>query len=133
MIPVDLADPTGTQETVAGALQANPVDGVLTLGPTGAIPTLAALEAGGQLGTIKLATFDLGPEVLEAIDQGNMLFAIDQAQFLQGYLPIVLLTKFLETGALPLGSVDRVMLTGPQLVTSDVAADVIQYSEQGLR
>ncbi|MDJ0925643.1 MAG: sugar ABC transporter substrate-binding protein [Acidimicrobiia bacterium] len=133
VIPVDLADPTGTQETVAGALQANPVEGVLTLGPTGAIPTIAALEDSGQLGTIKLATFDLGPEVLEAIDQGNMLFAIDQAQFLQGYLPIVLLTKFLETGALPLGSVDRVILTGPQLVTSDVAADVISYSEQGLR
>ena len=133
VIPVDLADPTGTQETVAGALQANPVEGVLTLGPTGAIPTLAALTEGGLLGTVKLATFDLGPEVLTAIDEGNMLFAIDQAQYLQGYLPIVLLTKYLETGALPLGSVDRVMLTGPQIVTSDVAAEVIQYSEQGLR
>ncbi len=116
-----------------GALQANPVEGILTLGPTGAIPTLAALEESGNLGTVALATFDLGPEVLEAIDQGNMLFAIDQAQYLQGYLPIVLLTKFLETGALPLGSVDRVILTGPQIVTSDVAADVIGFSEQGLR
>lgn len=133
VIPVDLADPTGTQETVAGVLQANPVEGILTLGPTGAEPTLKALEDGGQLGEIALATFDLGPSVLEAIDQGNMLFAIDQAQYLQGYLPIVLLTKYLETGALPLGSVDRVILTGPQIVTSDVAADVIQYSEQGLR
>ena len=37
-----------------------------------------------------------------------MLFAIDQAQYLQGYLPIVFLTKYLETGALPLGSKDRV-------------------------
>jgi simple sugar transport system substrate-binding protein len=133
VIPVDLADPTGTQETVNGALQANPVEGILTLGPTGAIPTLAALEESGNLGTVKLATFDLGPEVLEAIDQGDMLFAIDQAQYLQGYLPIVLLTKFKETGALPLGSVDRVILTGPQIVTSDVAADVIGYSEEGLR
>jgi simple sugar transport system substrate-binding protein len=133
VIPVDLADPTGTQETVAGSLQANPVEGVLTLGPTGAVPTLAALEESGQLGTVKLATFDLGPEVLQAIVDGNMLFAIDQAQYLQGYLPIVLLTKFAETGALPLGSVDRVILTGPQIVTSDVAGDVISYSEQGLR
>ncbi len=133
VIPVDLADPTGTQETVNGALQANPVEGILTLGPTGAIPTLAALEESGNLGTVQLATFDLGPEVLQAIVDGNMLFAIDQAQFLQGYLPIVLLTKYLETGALPLGSVDRVMLTGPQIVTADVAGDVIQYSEQGLR
>ncbi len=133
VIPVDLADPTGTQETVNGALQANPVEGILTLGPTGAIPTLAALEDSGNLGTVALATFDLGPEVLTAIDEGNMLFAIDQAQYLQGYLPIVLLTKYLETGALPLGSVERVILTGPQIVTSDVAADVLQYSEEGLR
>ena len=133
VIPVDLADPTGTQETVAGALQANPVEGVLTLGPTGAVPTLAALTDAGLLGTVKLATFDLGPEVLAAVASGDMLFAIDQAQYLQGYLPIVLLTKFMETGALPLGSVDRVILTGPQLVTQDVAEAVVSYSEQGLR
>ncbi len=133
VIPVELADPVGTQETISGTLQANPVEGVLTLGPTGAVPALAALEDSGLLGQVALATFDLGPEVLEAIDQGNMLFAIDQAQYLQGYLPIVLLTKFKETGALPLGSVERVILTGPQIVTSDVAADVISFSEQGLR
>ena len=133
VIPVDLADPTGTQETVAGVLQANPVEGILTLGPTGASPTLAALEANGMLGTIKFATFDMDPDVLEAIGNGDMLFAIDQAQYLQGYLPIVLLTQYLETGALPLGSVERVILTGPQFVTADTAADVISYSEQGLR
>ncbi len=133
VIPVDLADPTGTQETVAGALQANPVEGILTLGPTGAMPTLAALTDNGMLGTIKFATFDMSPEVLEAIGNGDMLFAIDQAQYLQGYLPIVLLTQFKETGALPLGSVTRVILTGPQIVTAETAADVIAFSEQGLR
>ena len=134
VIPVDLADPTGSQETIGGALQANAdLDGILTLGPTGAEPALAALDSAGQLGTIKIATFDLGPAVLEAIDEGNMLFAIDQAQYLQGYLPIVLLTQFLETGALPLGSVDRVILTGPQLVTQETAASVIAASEAGLR
>jgi len=133
VIPVDLADPTGAQETVSGALQANPVDGILTLGPTGAAPTLAALTDAGLLGQVKFATFDMSPDVLQAIIDGDMLFAIDQAQYLQGYLPIVLLTKYMETGALPLGSVDRVILTGPQIVTADVAAAVISYSEQGLR
>jgi simple sugar transport system substrate-binding protein len=133
VIPVDLADPTGTQETVAGALQANPVEGILTLGPTGATPTLAALTDSGQLGSIAFATFDMSPEVLEAIDAGDMLFAIDQAQYLQGYLPIVLLTQYLETGALPLGSVTRVLLTGPQIVKADTAASVIEYSAEGLR
>ena len=133
VIPVVLSDPTGTQETVTGVLTANPVDGVLTLGPTGAEPTLAALEEMGLLGTTKFATFDMSPNVLEAIDRGDMLFAIDQAQYLQGYMPIVLLTKYLETGALPLGSVNRVMLTGPQIVKADTAADVINYSAEGLR
>ena len=132
VIPVDLADPTGAQSTVAGALSANPdVNGVLALGPTGALPTLAAAQEAGV--DVALATFDLAPEVLQAIVDGDMLFAIDQAQYLQGYLPIVLLTQYLETGALPLGSVDRVILTGPQVVTADTAADVIEASEQGLR
>lgn len=133
VVPVDLADPTGAQQSVAGALQANPVEGILTLGPTGAQPTLAALTEAGLLGQIKFATFDMSPEVLQAIVDGDMLFAIDQAQYMQGYLPIVLLTKYLETGALPLGSVDRVILTGPQFVAADNAADVINYSEEGLR
>jgi simple sugar transport system substrate-binding protein len=134
VIPVDLDDPAGTTETVAGVLQQNQdVDGILTLGPTGATPTLEALTEAGRLGDVAFATFDLSPEVLQAIEDGDMLFAIDQAQYLQGYLPIVFLTKYLETGALPLGSVDRVVMTGPQIVTADTAGDVIQYSEEGIR
>ena len=43
------------------------------------------------------------------------------------------MTQFLKTGALPLGSVDRVILTGPQIVTADTAAAVVAASEQGLR
>jgi simple sugar transport system substrate-binding protein len=132
VVPVDLADPTGAESTVAGALSANAdVNGILALGPTGALPTLAAVQAAGA--DIQLATFDLAPEVLQAIIDGDMLFAIDQAQYLQGYLPIVLLTQYLETGAIPLGSVDRVILTGPQVVTAETAEGVIAASEAGLR
>ena len=134
VVPVDLNDPAGTTETVAGVLQENAdVDGILTLGPTGATPTLEALTEADRLGDVAFATFDLSPEVLEAISAGDMLFAIDQAQYIQGYLPIVFLTKYLETGALPLGSVNRVVLTGPQIVTAETADDVVQYSEEGLR
>jgi simple sugar transport system substrate-binding protein len=134
VVPVDLNDPSGTTETVSGKLQSDTsIDGILTLGPTGAEPTLAALDQVGKLGQIKMATFDLSPRVLQEIDDGNMLFAIDQAQYLQGYLPVVFLTKYLETGALPLGSVDRIVLTGPQIVTKDTAAAVIDFSEKGLR
>jgi simple sugar transport system substrate-binding protein len=134
VIPVDLNDPQGSTETVAGKLQSDDsIDGILTLGPTGAEPTLEALDQAGKLGDIAFATFDLSERVLEEIDNGNMLFAIDQAQYLQGYLPVVFMTKYLETGALPLGSVDKVVLTGPQIVTQETAADVIDYTKEGVR
>jgi simple sugar transport system substrate-binding protein len=131
VVAVDLNDPTGSQQRIEASLASNAdVDGILTLGPTGATPALAALRNTNKIGTIKLATFDLSPDVLEAIDAGDMLFAIDQQQYLQGYLPIVLLTLFstnLNTVA------NDVLMTGPGFVTKDNAARVIELSKAGTR
>jgi simple sugar transport system substrate-binding protein len=131
VLAVDLADPIDAQQRIDAALTANEgVDGVLTLGPTGAAPALAALEDRGQLGEIQLATFDLSPEVLAAVRDGNMLFAIDQQQYIQGYLPIVLLTLFGEN----LNTIaNDVLMTGPGFVTGETAAAVIDLSAAGTR
>jgi simple sugar transport system substrate-binding protein len=131
VLAVDLADPTDAQQKISAALTANPdVDSILTLGPTGAAPALAALEDEGLIGEILLATFDLSPEVLEAVRDGNMLFAIDQQQYLQGYLPVVLLTLYIEN----LNTVgSKVLLTGPGFVIADNAAQVIDLSAAGTR
>jgi simple sugar transport system substrate-binding protein len=132
-IGIDLADPASSQATIEGALANTPdINGILTLGPTGSAPALAALEAAGQLGTIKLATFDLSPDVLQAIVDGNMLFAIDQQQYLQGYLPVVMLAMYSRFGGLLPGG-GGVILTGPGFVTADNAAAVIELSAQGIR
>jgi simple sugar transport system substrate-binding protein len=130
IIAVDLADPIDSQQRIDAAITTNSPDGILTLGPTGAAPALAALEDAGLIGQIQLATFDLSPEVLEAIRDGNMLFAIDQQQYIQGYLPIVLLTLYntnLNTIA------NDVLMTGPGFVTQDTAAQVIDLSAAGTR
>ena len=37
----------------------------------------------------KVGTFDLSGQVITAIKGGKVLFAIDQQQYLQGYLPVV--------------------------------------------
>ena len=55
---------------------------------------MAALEELGSLGQMPIATFDLSPDVIQAIIDGNMMFAIDQQQYLQGYLPIVFLKLY---------------------------------------
>lgn len=132
VVAVSLADPAGAQQAIAAALTGDAtIDGILTLGPTGAAPALKALEAAGKLGQIQFATFDLSKEVLEAIRDGNMSFAIDQQQYVQGYLPIVMLTVYAQTLAIPGGG--GVVLTGPGFVTKDTAASVIDLSSKGIR
>ena len=130
-IGVNLSNPTQTQQTIQAALQHDPtIDGILTLGPTGASPAIKALQALNKLGTIKLATFDLSSDVLNAIKNNQMLFAIDQQQYLQGYLPIVLLTLY----ATNLNTIaNDVLQTGPGFVTSANVSQVIQLTAAGTR
>jgi simple sugar transport system substrate-binding protein len=131
VVQVDLNNPSEAQSRIEAALSANPdVDGVLTLGPTGAAPALEALRGTKKLDTNKQATIDLSPDVLKAIAAGEMLFAVDQQQYLQGYLPIVLLTLYdtnLNTVANP------VIMTGPGFVTKENAAQVIDLAAKGTR
>jgi simple sugar transport system substrate-binding protein len=114
VVQVDLKDPTAAQQSIAAAVQGNAgVNGILALGPTGATPTIKAME---QLNNtdIKVATFDLSKDVLDAIKADKMLFAIDQQQYLQGYLPIVFLTLNKLYGLQPGGG--QPVLTGPGIV-----------------
>jgi len=130
VVAVDLTNPTDAQAKIETAVQQNPdINGVLALGPTGAEPALKALEESGKLGDIKLATFDLAPSVLKAIRDGDMVFAVDQQQYLQGYLPIVFLTNYAQYGTIPASEV----LTGPAFVTQENAQQVINLSKKGIR
>jgi simple sugar transport system substrate-binding protein len=128
----NISDPAGMQATIAAALQSDPtIDGLLTLGPSVAKPALDAVAASGK--TIHLATFDLSADVLTAIKDGKMDFAIDQQQFLQGYLPIVILTNYAETKNLPTGNGTGLIMTGPGFVTQADAEAVIGLAAKGLR
>src|SRR6266542_1417850 len=132
VLAVNLADPTDAKNRISGAIRsAGNIDGVLALGPTGSTPALQVLQSSNQLDKIKLATFDLSPEVLEAVRDGKMLFAIDQQQYIQGYLPIVFLTLYKKYGTMP--GTGGVITTGPAFVTKDNAAQVIDLSKKGIR
>jgi len=132
VLAVNLADPTDAKNRISGAIRsAGNIDGILALGPTGSAPALQVLQSSNQLDKIKLATFDLSPEVLEAVRDGKMLFAIDQQQYIQGYLPIVFLTLYKKYGTMP--GTGGVITTGPAFVTKDNAAQVIDLSKQVIR
>ncbi|MGH2417107.1 MAG: substrate-binding domain-containing protein, partial [Candidatus Limnocylindria bacterium] len=132
VVEVDLTDPAGAQAAVEAALASDDtIDGILTLGPTGADPTLAALDAAGLTDSVQMATFDLSESVLTALDAGQMLFAIDQQQYLQGYLGVLIVTQYAQYGLLPGGGAP--VLTGPGFVTQENAAQVIDLSAEGIR
>lgn len=120
-------DPAEIQSKVAAYLQTNPdTNGILTLGPTSAHPTIAALNDNGKAGAIFFGTFDLSGEIATAVKDGTINFAIDQQPYLQGYLPVVILTNLARYGVVPGNSIN----SGPGFITKDNIALVEQYAGQ---
>lgn len=125
-----VANPAGTLAAIQSKLIATTqADAVLTLQPTIAIAALDAIKAinGKQV----LATFDLSPDVLNAVTAGTIAFAIDQQPYIQGYLPIAFLYLY-KTNLNTVGG-GQPILTGPGFVTKDNAATVLKLSQQGTR
>jgi simple sugar transport system substrate-binding protein len=124
------ADIATTQTELKSKLQADKsYDAVITLNPDIAVAAVAAVK--GASSSAKIATFDITPPVLKDINAGTVLFAVDQQQYLQGYLPIVFLKLYKQNantvgGGLP-------VLTGPGFVDKSNAATVDKLAGQGTR
>jgi simple sugar transport system substrate-binding protein len=107
-------DPGEIKNKVIAYLRANPdTNGIITLGPNSAHPTIAALETAGLKGKIFFGTFDLSNEIAAAIKDGTIAFAIDQQPYLQGYLPVVILANLARYGVVPGNNIN----SGPGFVT----------------
>lgn len=148
-------DPTTIESKVAAYLRQNPnTNGVLTLGPTSASPTIKALEKSGQAGKLWMATFDLSDDISKGIKSGTVQFAIDQQPYLQGYIPVAVLAtmkqmkttdlkkvmdavkanpktqkRFAEYGLTPVYG-DRHISSGPGFVTKENISKVEKYAGQ---
>jgi len=124
-------EPAEGRAKVKAALSANSsVDTILALGAgTAGEPSLAAVKDVGKTGKTNVATFDLSANFLKAVAAGEAAFAIDQQQFLQGYLPVVFLANYARYGLMPGGDV----ASGPNLITKDKAAQVVELSAKGIR
>jgi simple sugar transport system substrate-binding protein len=105
------------------------IDSVLALNPDIAIAARDAIA--GADSEAQLATFDLSGDVVTAIQDGEILFAVDQQQYLQGYLPVVFLSLY-NTNANTVGG-GLPVLTGPGFVTADNAEQVADLAEAGTR
>lgn len=121
------ADPSSTAREIGAAMAAQSPDAVLTLDPDIAMAALKEVTAREAT----LATFDLSPDVLDAIAAGRIDFAVDQQPYLQGYLPVTFLELAVrnrnEVGA------NTIVATGPSFVTKENAASIAALADQGTR
>jgi simple sugar transport system substrate-binding protein len=123
---IDDLDP-GAPKRIARAVDATKSDGVLALNGVSGLAALKGLK-GRRL---PIGSFDLGPEILQAVRQGRLAFAVDQQAYLQGYLPVVLLAQRARYGLFP--AQGDVIPTGPNFVTRDNAAQAIKLAERSIR
>lgn len=130
LVAAEVGDPSESQQRIQASLSDPDVDGLLTLGPVMVPSALRALQETDKHDEVAMATFDLSPEILQGIEEGTIRFAIDQQQYLQGYLPVVLMALHLRNrSAFP----DEVVRTGPAFVTADNVEELQDLTEEGLR
>jgi simple sugar transport system substrate-binding protein len=120
-----------TPRKIADAVRSGQIDGVLALNSISGIQAVKGVRQIDRSDAVKVATFDLGPDVLRAVQAHQLLFAVDQQAYLQGYLPIVLLTERARYGLFP--AQGDVLPTGPNFVTARTAGKAIELSKRSIR
>src|SRR5262249_40767783 len=127
LIPQAIADLPGTQQKISAYFKANPkTDALLGLNPDVTNAALSAVPSGTKVGT-----FDLSPQIITAVQSGKVIFAIDQQQYLQGYLPVVFAYLFVNN----LNTIGNgvPVLTGPGVVVKANASKGASLAKKGTR
>jgi simple sugar transport system substrate-binding protein len=129
-LQVDINDLQGAQSTITSQLQSDPsIDAVLTLNSAvAAVAVTAAADAGSEA---QVATFDLNSDVISGIQDGDIAFAVDQQQYEQGYLPIVMLKLYAENLNTVGGG--QPVLTGPGIVDAENVDEIADLASAGTR
>jgi simple sugar transport system substrate-binding protein len=124
------ADPEAQEQQIAALLQADPdIDGFMGTGPNLPLRAIAAAETAGR--ELQIAGFDLSPDLISAIEAGDVQFTVDQQQYLQGYLPVVLM--YLQATNLNTAGGGLPILTGPGFVDTENVAEIKTLVDQGTR
>lgn len=129
-LQVDVSNAADAQNTIKSKLMADQsVDGLITLNP---VVAKAAIQAKQEAGSdVTLATFDVSADICDAIAAGDLLFAVDQQPYLQGYLPVQFIALKIRNGNDVGGG--QPVYSGPGFVTKENAEQVKQYAARGTR
>jgi simple sugar transport system substrate-binding protein len=129
-IYVQGTDMANVQSSITSKLQQDPsISHVLTLGAPFALT--AAKSVGDAGGKAKVATFDTNAELVTAIKDGKVEWAVDQQPYLQGYLAVDSLWLY-KTNGNTIGGGEAV-LTGPAFVDKSNVEQVEKFAAAGKR
>ena len=124
-------DPADVTRRVQAYLSAHAdIQAVFATGTASANPLIKYFKENELYGKLKLYTYDLGPEILESVANGEMGFGIDGQQYLMGYLPVIALVENATHGFW----IENNIYTGPLFIdTPEKAKGVLALSKQGIR
>ncbi|ABK74574.1 substrate-binding domain-containing protein [Mycolicibacterium smegmatis] len=130
VLNVNGKDMPSVESTITAKLQQDPaIDTILTLGAPFALTAVqSAKNAGSQA---KIATFDTNAALVDAIQNGDVQWAVDQQPFLQGYLAVDSLWLYLNNGNVIGGN--QPTLTGPSFIDKSNIDAVAEYAKNGTR
>jgi simple sugar transport system substrate-binding protein len=130
ILNVNGKDMPSVESTMTAKLQQDPgVDSVLTLGAPFALTAVQSVKNAGS--SAKVETFDTNAALVEAIQSGDVQWAVDQQPFLQGYLAVDSLWLYLNNGNIIGGG--QPTLTGPAFIEKSNIDAVAEYAKNGTR
>jgi ABC-type sugar transport system substrate-binding protein len=128
---VNGTDMPSVKSTITAKLkQDSSIDEVVTLGAPFALTAVQSVSDASS--KAKVATFDLNKDLVKAVQDGQVEFAVDQQPYLQGYLAVDALWLYKNNGNFSGGSTAPV-LTGPAFITKDNIDDIAKFAANGTR
>ena len=127
---VDGRDDSAVVTTLQAALTENPsIDYIVTLGAQFALNAVSAKEGAGS--EARIGTFDTNAALVEAVQNGEVEWAIDQQPYLQGYMAVDAIWLYINNGNTIGGG--QAVATGPAFIDADNIDAVAEFAAGGTR
>jgi len=123
-------DLTAVTSSIQGKLQQDSsIDAVITLGAPIALAAVQSIDQSGS--SAELVTFDTNADLVQAVVDGDVQWAIDQQPFLQGYESVDSLWLYLTNANIIGGG--QAVFTGPSFIDASNIDQIAEYAERGTR
>lgn len=127
---VEGSDMTQVAATVRAKIDTgDDADAIIGLGGPFTMTILEEVQSSGS--DMAVGSFDLNEEIAEGVVDDDILFAVDQQPWLQGYLAVDTLWLNFRGAFEPGGG--QPVLTGPTIIDSENAEAVLEFAGEGLR